>query len=60
VQIRWDRDCDGTAEPVGKLPLAPNLGGPQDSPGRGADETDSYHLRLIDFTREVLTGTNVP
>jgi hypothetical protein len=29
VEIRWDRDCDGTAEPVDELPLAPNLGGPQ-------------------------------
>jgi copper(I)-binding protein len=60
VEIRWDRSCDGTAEAVEELPLAPNIGGPDDRSRPGADEADSYHLRLVDFTREVLVGTNVP
>lgn len=59
VEIRWDRGCDGTAEPVEELPLAPNFGGPDDRSRPGADEAASYHLRLVDFTREVLVGTNV-
>lgn len=59
VEIRWDRGCDGTAETVEELPLAPNVGDPGDRPRPGADEAASYHLRLVDFTREVLVGTSV-
>jgi copper(I)-binding protein len=60
MEIRWDRGCDGTAEPVDELPLAANVGGPADPSRPGADESASYHLRVIDVTREILVGTTVP
>ncbi|MDX8056629.1 copper chaperone PCu(A)C [Lentzea sp. BCCO 10_0798] len=55
VEIFWDRDCDGSGEQVARLPLAANDG----VTGVAGDEL-AYHLRLIDFSQEVLAGTTVP
>lgn len=56
--IWWDRDCDGTAEPVEELPLAPAGPVPVDE-ASGAPPFDAYYVELMDFTRDVLAGTSV-
>lgn len=58
VDIHWDQDCDGRFEPVPALPLPPKAEALGDQT-RGAPPFDAYHLRLVDFTQEVLAGTNV-
>ncbi len=55
VEIFWDRDCDGAGEKVAQLPLSANGG----VTGAAGDEL-AYHLRLVDFSNEVLAGTTVP
>lgn len=55
VEIFWDRDCDGSGDQVARLPLAANDG----VTGVAGDEL-AYHLRLVDFSQEVLAGTTVP
>ncbi|NUT51489.1 MAG: copper chaperone PCu(A)C [Saccharothrix sp.] len=55
VELWTDRDCDGVGEPADRIPVPAE--GAVDEPGR----VDSgYHLRVVDFTREVLAGTTVP
>ena len=55
VEIYWDRDCDGAGEQVERLPLGADDG----VTGAAGDEL-AYHLRLVDFSQEVLAGTTVP
>jgi copper(I)-binding protein len=60
AELRWDRQCDGVAEPVERLPVQPagtDVGGPAD---HGAGPFDRYHVRLVDLNREVLAGTTIP
>jgi copper(I)-binding protein len=59
VEIRWDRTCDGTAEPVDRLPLRPtNLVNATRS--QTVPPFDAYHLRVVDLDWEVLAGTTIP
>lgn len=60
VRIRWDSDCDGSAQPVRRLPLAPAGQAPGTPPEPAALPFDPYHLVLQDLTREVLAGTSIP
>ncbi|MCX2948873.1 copper chaperone PCu(A)C [Lentzea sp. NEAU-D7] len=55
VEIRWDRDCDGSGEKVQELPLAAD-GGVTGVAG----EQLAYHLRVLNFSEEVIAGTTVP
>lgn len=55
VEIFWDRDCDGSGEKVPELSLAANDG----VTGEAGEEL-AYHLRVVDFSDEVLAGTTVP
>ncbi|MEV1119267.1 copper chaperone PCu(A)C [Actinosynnema sp. NPDC049800] len=52
VELHADRDCDGTSEPVDRIEVP--------AEGATAGAASAYHLRLVDFTREVLAGTTVP
>ncbi|RZQ64560.1 copper chaperone PCu(A)C [Amycolatopsis suaedae] len=58
VRMRWDRACDGAAEPVLSIPLR---GGEVPSPS-GTPVTGHlpYYLTISDFNREVPAGTTVP
>lgn len=53
--MHWDRECDGTADTVSRLPLLADGG----VAAQGGAEL-AYHLRLVDFTDEVLAGTTTP
>ncbi|GGP73955.1 copper chaperone PCu(A)C [Saccharothrix coeruleofusca] len=55
VQLRSDRDCDGTSETVPRIPVPAE--GTVGEPG-SVDLT--YHLRVVNFSDEVLAGTTVP
>lgn len=59
VELRWDRDCDGTAEKVSSLPLAPEGGVPK---AKGADRSGHgpYYLRFIGLTERLRAGTTTP
>jgi copper(I)-binding protein len=55
VDLRADADCDGTGDTVPRIPV----------PAEGAvyepGSVDlAYHLRVVDFSEEVLAGTTVP
>ncbi|MFT7839844.1 hypothetical protein Q5530_27190 [Saccharothrix sp. BKS2] len=52
VELRWDRDCDGAAEPVATLPLEDGV-----VPGGGAG-TD-YRVVLVDLGEGVTVGSTV-
>lgn len=55
VELRSDTDCDGTAETV------PRIGVPAEGAVNEPGSVDSaYHLRVVDFSEEVLAGTTVP
>ncbi|MFD7658006.1 copper chaperone PCu(A)C [Actinosynnema sp. NPDC059797] len=55
VDLRADEDCDGTSETVPRIPVPAE--GAVDEPG----SVDlAYHLRVVDFSEEVLAGTAVP
>lgn len=59
AEIRWDDDCDGQAQVVPSLPLAP--GGPVPDPPSAAVPTfDAYYIQLVGLTQDVPAGTNVP
>lgn len=58
AQIRWDADCDGTAQVVPSLPLRQEFPGVSESPA-GAPAIDAYHV-LLTLDREVLAGSSVP
>ncbi len=55
VELRADRDCDGTSERVDRIRVPAE--GAVAEPG---SVDPAYHLRLVGFTREVLAGTTVP
>lgn len=55
VEILIDRDCDGTGEKVSELPLGAN-----DGVTGVAGAQLAYHLRVVDFSEEVLAGTSIP
>ncbi|SFO99450.1 Copper(I)-binding protein [Amycolatopsis arida] len=59
VKLRWDRDCDGTAEPVDGLPITANgtVPGP---PGRDVTGHLPYFVEVVEFTQPVLAGTSMP
>jgi copper(I)-binding protein len=59
VDIHWDRDCDGDAERVRRLPLRPTNAG-QLTPVPAAGPFDRYHLRVVELRQPVLAGTTVP
>lgn len=63
VEIRWDRDCDGTFDTVPELPLRPTepaaTGLPTTETPTGVVPFDAYHLRLVELTSPVLAGTTV-
>jgi hypothetical protein len=59
AEIRWDDDCDGTAQTVPALPLQPDFPGLTEASG-GVPPFDSYYGRLVDFKQPVLAGTTVP
>lgn len=52
VEILADRDCDGDREQVSSIVVPP-----EGQPGR---LSSAYHLKIVDFNREVLAGTTVP
>ncbi|MDX3659696.1 copper chaperone PCu(A)C [Streptomyces sp. ID05-26A] len=54
VVLHWDTDCDGTTEPVERLPLLADGG-----VARLSGSLLAYHLELIGLTREVGAGTDV-
>ncbi|WP_274534365.1 copper chaperone PCu(A)C [Saccharothrix sp. CB00851] len=56
VELMADRDCDGTSERVDHIRLP--AGGAAETGSGGVDA--AYHLRIVDFTREVPAGTTVP
>jgi periplasmic copper chaperone A len=61
VEIRWDRRCDGTAEVVPLLPLAPaEIPLSATAEAAGAQPFDPYSLWLVNLHRTVLAGTEVP
>ncbi|KOX19697.1 hypothetical protein ADK67_32650 [Saccharothrix sp. NRRL B-16348] len=53
VELRWDRDCDGVAEPVATLPL--EHGVVPSGRGVGAD----YRLVLVGLREEHTVGSTV-
>lgn len=59
VEIRWDRNCDGTADVVDQLPLASADPVP-DPAATAAPPFDDYHLRLVNLNQQVLAGTTIP
>jgi copper(I)-binding protein len=62
VAIRADDDCDGTATTVSTLILPPadTLPAPVHSDNPSTTRPfESYSLRLVDLTRDVLAGTTV-
>ncbi|PRX43706.1 copper(I)-binding protein [Prauserella shujinwangii] len=57
VRIKWDADCDGSAEPAAFLPVHPN--GTVPEPPEGGPGT-AYHLELFGLEEEVREGTTIP
>lgn len=55
IEIVWDRECDGSIETTPQLPLVADGG----VAGEAGNEL-AYHLRVTDFSEEVLAGTTVP
>ncbi|GAA3463627.1 copper chaperone PCu(A)C [Saccharothrix longispora] len=55
VELLADRDCDGRSERVDRIRLPAE--GAVVEPG---SVDTAYHLRIVDFTREVLAGTTIP
>jgi copper(I)-binding protein len=58
AQIRWDADCDGTAEAVPTLPLRQEFPRVSESPA-GVPPIDAYHVALT-LNRAVAAGTSIP
>ena len=58
AQIRWDADCDGTAQVVPGLPLRQEFPRVSESPA-GVPPIDAYHVTLT-LDREVLAGSSIP
>ncbi|TQM84449.1 uncharacterized protein DUF461 [Saccharothrix saharensis] len=55
VEMIADPDCDGERERVSSIVVPPE--GAVNEPG---SPHSAYHLRIVDFRREVLAGTTVP
>ncbi|WP_216209624.1 copper chaperone PCu(A)C [Amycolatopsis aidingensis] len=59
AMMRWDRNCDGTAEQVEAIPLT--AGGTVPAPdGKAVTGHLPYHVELVSFDRKVRAGTTVP
>ncbi|SER76265.1 Copper(I)-binding protein [Lentzea xinjiangensis] len=54
IVMHWDTQCDGSTEPVERLPLLADGG-----VARLSGALLAYHLEMIDLTREVRAGTDV-
>ncbi|GAA5103600.1 copper chaperone PCu(A)C [Haloechinothrix salitolerans] len=59
IELRWDRDCDGSPERVDALPLLPESTVPEAKRG-GATGHAPYFLHVIGVTESVPAGTTVP
>ncbi len=59
IQLRWDRDCDGTAQRVDALPLLAEGTVPEAKRG-GAVGHAPYFLHVVGMTEELTAGTTVP
>lgn len=59
IELRWDRDCDGTPQRVDALPLLPEGTVPEANRG-GATGHAPYFLHVMGVTTSVPAGTTVP
>jgi copper(I)-binding protein len=59
VEIRWDRDCDGHAEVVPRLPIAAEEA-PAPANRAGVGPFDPYDLVVVAVRHDVPAGTTVP
>lgn len=58
VELRWDRACDGRAEPVGRIPITAHGTVPL-APGQPKGAAP-YHLEIIGITQPTRPGTTFP
>jgi copper(I)-binding protein len=58
VRIRWDRDCDGDAEVVSRLPILPE--GTVPAVPEAREGSTPYHLEIVGLTEVVRPGTTFP
>lgn len=55
VEMLADPDCDGEREQVSSIVVPP-----EDTVNEPGGLHSAYHLKIVDFNREVLAGTTVP
>lgn len=58
VRLRWDRNCDGTAETVAGIPVQAEATVP--GPPPSADASPAYRLEVVQLTDVVRPGTTLP
>jgi hypothetical protein len=57
--VLWDKNCDGTAQPVAELPIPAEAGVPPHAAPITAVHMP-YYLAITGFSQPARTGTTVP